>query len=147
MAKPTVDRAYLRALKYDYLGEVSTEVNFRLQSYFTRETEVAAKAKEFAELEASTRQMIGEELARFGVKMGRCQWLRILSFILLIPIKLILPTRLWVYLIYHSTIHALKLYREQEKRWGQINPEFFRLLVDHEVKQHDWAETYLQRRR
>jgi hypothetical protein len=147
MAKPEVNRAYLRALKYDYLGEVSTEVNFRLQAYFTREIEVAAKAKEFADLEASTRQLIGAELARFGVKMGNCQWLRIITFVLLIPIKLVLPTRIWVRLIYHSTIHALKLYREQERRWGAINPEFFRLLVEHEIKQHDWAQSYLQSRR
>jgi hypothetical protein len=141
-----VDPAFIRALKVDYLGEVSTEVNFRLQSYLTFNKEVSKKALEFAELEASTRQMIGKELAKYGVKMGNCLWLKVLSFILLIPIKLILPTNLWVHLIYRSTLHALKLYKSQEEKWGKINPEFFARLVDHEVKQRDWAKDYLERK-
>src|SRR5205814_5427638 len=105
-----VDRAFIRALKFDYLGEVSTEANFRLQSWLTRSPEVAAKAQEFADLEAETREMIGQELARHGVRMGRCLWLRWSSYILLVPIKLVMPTRLWVHLIYRSTLHALSLY-------------------------------------
>jgi hypothetical protein len=145
--KSNVDRAYIRALKYDYLGEVSTEANFRLQSYLTFQPEVAAKAREFADLEAATRELIGAELARHGVRMGRCLWLRWLTYSMLIIIKIIIPTYLWVFLIYRSTIHALKLYESQRARWGTINPEFFERLVDHEVKQHDWARDYLSRRR
>lgn len=141
-----IDPAFIRALKIDYLGEVSTEVNFRLQSYLTFNKEVSKKALEFAELEATTRQMIGKELAKYGVKMGKCLWLKVLSFILLIPIKLILPTHIWVHLIYRSTLHALKLYKSQEEKWGHINPEFFARLVDHEVKQRDWAKNYLERK-
>ncbi|MBI4853832.1 MAG: hypothetical protein HY819_18715 [Acidobacteria bacterium] len=139
----TIDPAFIRALKVDYLGEVSTEVNFRLQSYLTFNAEVAKKALEFAELEASTRDMIGKELAKYGVRMGKCLWLKTISFILLIPIKLVLPTKLWVHLIYRSTLHALKLYESQQEKWGSINPEFFARLVDHEVKQRDWARDYL----
>ncbi len=142
-----VDRAFIRALKYDYLGEVSTEVNFLLQSYLTFNPEIAQKALEFAQLEADTRKMIGIELAKYGVKMGPCLWLKILSFVLLIPIKLILPTQLWVHLIYRSTLHALKLYESQQQRWGAINPKFFDRLVDHEVKQRDWARDYLAKKK
>lgn len=142
-----VDRAFIRALKYDYYGEVVTEVTFRIQSYITFNTEVAAKAREFADLEASTRQMIGVELERHGIKMGRCLWLQWLIFMLLIivPIKLLIPTRLWVYLIHRSTLSAMDLYTSQQKRWSHINPEFFDRLVDHEVKQRDWAADYLAR--
>src|SRR5689334_1838290 len=142
-----VDRAFIRALKYDYLGEVSTEVNFRLQSYLTFNSEIAKKALEFAQLEADTREMIGKELAKYGIKMGKCLWLKIISFILLLPIKLILPSQLWVHLIYRSTLHALKLYESQQQKWGSINPEFFARLVDHEVKQRDWARDYLSRKK
>jgi hypothetical protein len=137
------DQAFIRALKFDYMGEVSTEVNFRLQSFLTRQPEVAAKAREFADLEAETRELIGLELAKYGVKMGRCLWLRWLSYVLLIPIKLVLPTRLWVHLIYRSTLHALNLYESQRSRWGYISPEFFSRLIDHELKQRDWAREYL----
>lgn len=139
----TVDRAFIRALKYDYLGEVSTEINFRLQAKLTSQKEVAAKALEFAQLEADTRELIAKELAKYGVKMGRCLWLQVTSYVLLLPIKLILPTKLWVHLIYRSTLHALKLYESQQSRWGAINPEFFARLVDHEIKQRDWAKNYL----
>lgn len=142
-----VDPAFIRALKIDYLGEVSTEVNFRLQSYLTLNPEVAKKALEFAQLEKDTREMIGKELARHGVKMGQCLWLKVLSFIMLIPIKLVLPTKIWVHLIYRSTLHALKLYESQQEKWGKINPEFFVRLVDHEIKQRDWARDYLQRKK
>lgn len=146
MAKlPITDRAFIRALKYDYLGEVSTEVNFRLQAALTWQPEVAAKAREFAQLEADTRLLIGQELAKYGIKMGRCLWLRYLSFLLLLPIKLIMPTNLWVRLIYRSTLHALKLYESQRDQWGALSPTFFAQLVDHEVKQRDWAKDYLQR--
>ncbi|MBL8148368.1 MAG: hypothetical protein JNN15_00390 [Blastocatellia bacterium] len=145
ITKQKVDPAFIRALKFDYLGEVSTEVNFRLQSLVTYNKEVAAKAKEFADLEAATRQLIGNELERHGVKMGKCLWLRVISYILLLPIKLILPTRLWVHLIYRSTLHALKLYQSQRAKWETINPEFFERLIDHEIKQRDWAEAYLKK--
>ncbi|MEW6732085.1 MAG: hypothetical protein AB1489_12225 [Acidobacteriota bacterium] len=141
-----IDRAFIRALKFDYLGEVSTEVNFRLQAWVTRQPEVAAKAREFADLEAETRELIGVELAKYGVHMGSCRWLRWLSYLLLVPIKLILPTRLWVYLIYRSTLQALHLYQSQQDRWGQLSPQFFARLVDHEVRQRDWARDYLARR-
>ncbi len=138
-----VDRAFIRALKYDYLGEVSTEVNFRLQSYLTFKPEVAAKALEFAQLEADTRDLIAKELAKYDVKMGKCLWLKVISYVLLFPIKLVIPTNLWVHLIYRSTLHALKLYESQQQRWGALSPEFFARLVDHEVKQRDWARNYL----
>lgn len=142
-----IDRAFIRALRYDYLGEVSTEVNFRLQSYLTSKPEVAAKALEFAQLEADTRNLIGKELAKYGVKMGQCLWLKVISYALLLPIKLIMPTNLWVHLIYRSTLHALKLYESQQKRWGAINPDFFARLVDHEVKQRDWARDYINKKK
>lgn len=141
-----MDRAYIRALKFDYLGEVSTEANFRLQAFLERHPEVAAKADEFASLEAETREMIGRELARHGVRMGRCLWLKWLSYVLLFPIKILLPTRLWVHLIHRSTLHALKLYEAQRSRWESVNPEFFERLIEHEVKQRDWAAEYLERR-
>ena len=142
----SIDRAFIRALKFDYLGEVSTEVNFRLQARLTLQPEVAAKAREFADLEAETRELIGEELARHGIKMGRCLWLRWLSFVLLIPIKLLMPTRLWVHLIHRSTLHALKIYKSQQERWGHLNPVFFDRLIAHELKQRDWAQEYLEKR-
>src|SRR5262249_39641241 len=141
-----MNRAYIRALKFDYFGEVSTEANFRLQALLERRPEVAAKAEEFAALEAETRETIGRELARHGVRMGRCLWLKWISYVLLFPIKLVLPTRLWVYLIYRSTLHALKLYESQRARWESLNPEFFAGLIEHEVKQRDWAFDYLERR-
>ncbi len=139
-----VDRAFIRALKFNYLGEVSTEINFRLQAWLTLQTEVAAKAREFALLEAATRELIGRELTRHGVHMGRCLWLRGLSYLLLFPIKLIIPTRLWVYLLYRSTVHALKLYQYQSRRWGDLNPEFFAQLLAHEEVQYQWARDYLK---
>lgn len=144
-----VDPGYIRALKYDYLGEVSTEVNFRLQAKFTFNPEVAKKVLEFADLEAETRELIGRELARYGVKMGSCAWMRWLTYLLLliVPIKLIMPTRLWVFLIYRSTLHALELYESQQRRWGALSPEFFERLVAHEVVQRDWAYNYLYGRR
>ena len=139
------DPAYIRALRFDYLGEVSTEANFRLQAWLTFDRSVRAKALEFADLEASTRELIGQELAKHGVRMGRHLWLRWLSYVLLFPIKLVLPTRLWVWLIYRSTLHALALYEKLAKRWGPGSPEFFARLVEHEVRQRDWARAYLGR--
>ena len=146
-----VDRSFIWALKYDYIGELLTEVNFRVQSYLTPQKDVAEKALEFAQLEADTRELISKELLNYGVKMRRFLWLQslvqILAGILLLPLKLVVPTRLWVRFIYRSTLHALKLYESQQQRWGYISPEFFARLVDHEVKQRDWARDYLARKK
>jgi hypothetical protein len=136
--------AFIRALRFDYLGEVSTEANFRLQSWLTFDRSVRAKARELADLEAETRELIASELAKHGVRMGRHLWLKWLSYVLLFPIKLVMPTRLWVFLIHRSTLHALALYEKQALRWGAESPEFFARLVDHEVRQRDWAAAYIR---
>jgi len=140
-------RAYVRALKFDYLGEVSTEANFRLQGWLTWDREVRAKAFELADLEASTRELIEAELARHGVTVWRHRWLAWLTYVLLLPLKLLVPTALWVRLIHRSTLHALALYESQRARFGALSPEFFERLVAHEVVQRDWAAGWLARRR
>ena len=60
---PTVEpsselAAFIRALRFDHLGEVSTEANFRLQSWLTLDREVRFAARAFADLEARTRDLI-----------------------------------------------------------------------------------------
>jgi hypothetical protein len=140
-------RGFIRALRFDYFGEVSTEANFRLQAWLTfRDAEVRAKAHELADLEASTRELIRVELERHGVRIGRHRWLAWMTFVLLFPLKLLVPTSLWVRIVHRSTLHALTLYESQRARFGPLAPEFFEKLVAHEVVQRDWARAWLDRR-
>lgn len=140
-------KGFLRALRFDHLGEVSTEANFRLQAILTFDREVRAKAHELADLEARTRDLIAAELALHGVRVGRHRWLKWLSFVLLLPVKLVIPTPIWVRLIYRSTLHALALYESQRARFGALgSPGFFDALVAHEVVQRDWAKAWIEGR-
>ena len=141
------DRAFVRALTVDYLGEVSTEANFRLQAWLTLDPHVRAKCHELADLEARTRDRIRDELARHGVGIARHRWLGWLTLALLFPVKLLLPTALWVRLIHRSTLHALDLYERQRARFGPLAPELFEALVAHEVVQRDWAAAWIAGRR
>ena len=118
--------AFIRALRFDYLGEVSTEANFRLQSWLTFYRSVRVKARELADLEAATREPSPLELAKHGVRMGRHLWLKWLSYVLLFPIKVVMPTRLWVRLIHRSTLHALALLPEAGGALGSREPRVLR---------------------
>jgi hypothetical protein len=147
-ASKTELKAFVRALRFDHLGEVSTEANFRLQAILTFDREVRAKAHDLADLEARTRDLIAAELALHGVRVGRHLWLKWLSFLLLFPVKLVIPTPIWVRLIYRSTLHALELYESQRARFGPLgSPGFWEKLVAHEVEQRDWAKGWIERRR
>ena len=141
-------KGFVRALRFDHLGEVSTEANFRLQALLTFDGEVRKRAHELADLEARTRDLIAAELALHGVSVGKHRWLKWLSYVLLFPVKLLIPTPIWVRLIYRSTLNALALYESQRERFGPLgSPGFFEKLVAHEVEQRDWARGWIERRR
>lgn len=84
-----------------------------------------------------------EELAKHGVVVGSLPLVRCLAWVGLVPLKLVLPTRAWVGLLLRVTTRAVRSFERQQARFGDRNPELFAHLVEHEVRQRDWARSYL----
>ncbi len=135
--------AYLRALRDDHLGEVVGEVDHRVQALVALRPSVRAKAREFAAAEVETRRRLEAELARHGVVVGRRRAVRALAWVVLLPLKLVLPTRAWVALLARVTARAVRSFKRHQARFGARNPELFAWLVEHEVRQRDWARAFL----
>jgi hypothetical protein len=135
--------AFLRALQADHLGEIVGEVDHRVQALVALRRSVREKAREFAAAEVATRRLLEDELARHGVVVGRGRLVRSLAWVGLLPLKVLLPTRVWVALLFRATTRAVRSFERQEARFGARNPELFRWLVEHEVRQRDWARDYL----
>ncbi len=135
--------AFIRALRADYLGEIVGEVDYRVQALVALRPTVRAKARELAAVEAETRRLVGDELAKHGVVMGRQLLAWSLAWLALAPVKLVLPTRAWVAILHRVTTRTIRSFERQQARFGVRNPELFAWLVAHEVRQRDWARDYL----
>lgn len=138
--------AFVRALRTDLLGEVVGEVDHRAQALVALRRSVREQAREFAAAEVATRRLLEDELARHGVVVRGQLLVRALAWIGLLPLKLVLPTRLWVALLLRATTRAVRSFERQQARFGARNPELFTWLVAHEVRQRDWARGYLDAR-
>jgi hypothetical protein len=140
---PELD-GYIRTLRHDYLGEVVGEVDHRIQSLVALDPEVRHVARELARVEVTTRRRLGEELARVGAAPERAALVRAAAWTLLLPVKLVLPTRAWVALLHSATSRAVPMFERQRARFGARNPDLFDWLIAHEVRQRDWAGRWLR---
>jgi hypothetical protein len=135
--------AFLRALRADYRGEILGEVEHHVLALVALRRATRAKAREFAAAEVATRRLVEAELAKHGVVMGSQLWVRSLAWTLLLPVKLLLPTRASVALAHGVYSKSVASFERQQRRFGARNPELFAWLVEHEVRQRDWARDYL----